>query len=188
MVKKLRRKAEKAAPTLRLDLGCGKNPREGFEGVDVLDFGQRWKVDLRKKWPWADGSVQEAHTSHTVEHLTAGERVHFFNELHRVLVPGGKCQLIVPDFSSGRAYGDPTHQWPPFCAFALYYLNREWRLPNAPHTDVKHNPAGFTCDFNAMGGHSLNPLMAGWNEERVQYAQQWYKEACQDLIVTLEKK
>lgn len=203
MVKKIRKKAEAAAP-LKLDFGCGKSPREGFEGVDVIDFGQKWKVDLVKQkhfndgsmdgswkylpWPWPNASVSEAHTSHFIEHLTGLERVHFWNELYRVLVPGGKCQVIAPDFSSGRAYGDPTHQWPPFCAFALYYLSRDWRKANAPHVDVEFSPSGFSCDFAAMGGHTLHPDIVAWNDERRNYAQTWYKEACQDLVITLEKK
>ena len=101
--------AEVPAP-LKLDLGCGKNPKEGFEGVDSRDFGQPHTLDLRKPWPWADGSVEEAHSSHFVEHLTGAERIHFVNELHRVLVPGGKAQIIVPHWASCRAYGDLTHQ------------------------------------------------------------------------------
>ena len=56
---------------LKLDLGCGKSPREGFTGVDVRDFGQPIKADLSKAWPWQDGTVKEAHSSNLVEHLTA---------------------------------------------------------------------------------------------------------------------
>lgn len=181
-------KAKKAAAPLKLDLGCGKNPREGFEGVDIIDFGQKWKVDLRKKWPWADGSVAEAHMSHTLEHFTGQERVHLMNELYRVLALGGKCQVICPDWSSQRAYGDPTHQWPPVSAFWSYYLSKEWRATEAPHTDVKYNPAGYSCDFIAMGGYSLHPLIVPWNDERREYAQQWYKDACPDISLFLEKK
>jgi hypothetical protein len=190
-MKPMRKKKSPTAPTappLRLDFGCGKNPREGFEGVDSIDFGQKWKLDLRKPWQWADSSVAEAHTSHFIEHLTAQERVHFANELYRVLVPGGKCQVIVPDWSSSRAYGDPTHQWPPMSNFWLNYLHREWRKVNAPHTDIEYNPDGFSCDLASMGGYNLHPETAGWNLERKTYAQQWYREVCMDMIVTLEAK
>src|SRR3977135_3662669 len=84
---------------LRLDFGAGPNTREGFEGVDVLPFDGKVKhvLDLTTTpWPWKDGSVAEAHASHFVEHLTAPQRVAFINELYRVLVPGGQCQIIVP--------------------------------------------------------------------------------------------
>src|SRR5262245_46557037 len=101
-------KKSKSASThklLKLDLGCGRNPREGFEGVDHMDFGQKHKVDLRGPWPWKDKSVEEAHCSHFIEHLTAKERIHFVNELHRVLIPNGKATVITPHWASMRAYG-----------------------------------------------------------------------------------
>ena len=146
-----KRKVEPKLP--RLDFGCGKNPRNGFEGVDRLDFGQKWKVDLTAPWPWPDASVQEAHSSHFLEHLTAPQRIHFVNELHRVLIPGGKCRIITPHWASSRAYGDLTHQWPPVSEFWWYYLNREWRAVNAPHND------GYTCDFDAKWSFSTREEM-----------------------------
>src|SRR6185436_17526269 len=96
----------KEARLLKLDFGCGKSVREGFEGVDVRPFGQKWTIDLTKRWPWADSSVEQANASHFLEHLKPKERVHFVNELFRVLTPGGKCQVVTPHWASGRAFGD----------------------------------------------------------------------------------
>jgi SAM-dependent methyltransferase len=178
------------APLLKLDFGCGPNPREGFEGVDVLPFDGKVQhvTDLRQPWPWADASVGEAHSSHFLEHLTAVERVHFVNELYRVLVPGGKCTLIVPHWCSNRAYGDPTHQWPPVSEMWFYYLNREWRAQNAPHTDRQHWPGGFACDFEATWGYAMHQQIAVKHQEAQQFALQFYKEAAQDMIATLTKR
>jgi hypothetical protein len=167
---------------VKLDLGCGKNPREGFEGVDVRDFGQKHIADLRLPWTWADGSVEEAHSSHFVEHLTAPERIHFINELYRVLAKDGKCQLIVPHWASCRAYGDLTHQWPPVSEFWFYYLSKAWREVNAPHND------GYVCDFDATWGYSMHPALGVRNQEYQQYALANHKEAAQDIIATLVKK
>ena len=179
------------APLLKLDFGCGPHPREGFAGVDRLPFGGKVThvVDLREQpWPWADASVAEAHASHFVEHLTASERIVFCNELYRVLAPNGQCQIIVPHWASCRAYGDPTHQWPPVSEFWMYYLSREWRVQNAPHTDVETVPDGFACDFVATWGYSLRPDLAIRNGEYQQFAIQNYKEVCQDIICTLTKR
>ena len=148
-----------------------------------------------KSWPWADCSVAEAHSSHFVEHLTPKERIHFVNELYRVLVPGGKCQIIVPHWASCRAYGDPSHQWPPVSEFTMYYLKREWRLgnpakglgANAPHTDAAHRPDGFKCDFDAVWGYSMHPTLTLKHQDVQQHAFAWHKEAIQDLIATLTK-
>jgi len=173
---------------LKLDLGCGPHPREGFEGVDRLHFGDmvRHVVDLRvAPWPWADNSVAEAHSSHFLEHLTSVERMTFANELWRVLVPNGTCQIIVPHWASCRAYGDPTHQWPPVSEFWFYYLSREWRQANAPHCDGTHHPQGFVCHFGAQWGYNLRPDLGVRSVEWQQFATQNYKEVCQDINATV---
>lgn len=187
------RKKEKAAvgtpSALKLDLGCGPNKREGFAGVDRLAFkGVDHVVDLTvTPWPWADSSVSEAHTSHFIEHLTAMERVAFVNELYRVLTPGGTCQLVVPHWASCRAYGDPTHQWPPVSEFWFYYLSKQWRAGNAPHTDAEHLSGGFACNFEATWGYNLRPDLALRNQEFQQFALANHKEAITDIIATLKK-
>lgn len=167
---------------LKLDLGSGKNTREGFEGVDSRDFGQKHIADLRKPWPWKDSIVEEAHSSHFVEHLTAPERINFVNELYRVLIPGGKCQVITPHWASNRAYGDLTHQWPPVSEMWFYYLDKNWREQNAPHNDF------YTCDFLATWGYSLHQNIVPRNQEYQQHALQFFKEAAQDIICTLTKR
>jgi SAM-dependent methyltransferase len=168
---------------LKLDFGCGPNKREGFEGVDCRKFdGVDHVVDLKKKWPWKKNSVEEAHSSHFIEHLTAPERIHFVNELYRVLIPGGKCQIIVPHWASCRAYGDLTHQWPPVSEFWFYYLSQEWRDANAPHNDE------YACDFMATWGFSMHQMLISKNQEYQEHALYFWKEAAQDIIATLTKR
>lgn len=174
------------APPLKLDLGCGGRKQPGFTGVDSLSFpGVDVVADLRQRWPFEDSSVDEAYSSHCLEHFDANERVHFLNELWRVLKPGAKCTVIVPHWSSCRAYGDPTHKWPPMCEFLWNYLKPDWRAGNAPHTDIKFNPQGFCCNFDVTGGYSLEAGVAARNQEYQQHAIQYFKEACQDMISTL---
>lgn len=180
---------------LKLDLGCGKNKKPDFLGVDSIKFeGVDVVTDLTKKWPWAGGSVQEVHASHFVEHLDAEERIHFCNELYRVLIPDGKATLIVPHWASCRAYGDMTHKWPPVSEFWFYYLSRLWRLgdgkqgANAPHDDIKYNPKGYDCNFECTWGYGLRPDIATRNQEWQQFAMANYKEVLTDIIATLVKK
>lgn len=176
-------------PTLKLDLGCGPNKQPDHLGVDVRKFpGVDVVLDLGKDaWPWKDDSVAEAHTSHFLEHLTALERIHFMNELHRVLVPGGKCKIVVPIWSSSRAYGDPTHQWPPIGEMTFFYLSRQWRSTNAPHTDIAWNPQGYSCDFDFGAGYSIHESFRQKNDETQQYGVTFYKEVAQDIIATITK-
>lgn len=197
------KKKEVKKEIFKLDFGCGPNVREGFEGVDIRDFGQSYILDLMargesrtrrgavdlvnptgawKPWPWKDNSVEEAHASHFIEHLTPEERIHFVNELYRVLKPGGKCQTITPHWASMRAYGDLTHKWPPVSEFWFYYLSKDWRAQNAPHND------GYMCDFDVTWGYALHPLLVSRNAEFQQEALNFKKEAAQDTIATFVKK
>ena len=177
-------KAVEPVRLYRLDFGCGKHKREGFEGVDVRPFeGVDHVVDLGAQlWPWKEATVEEANASHFVEHLDSKQRVHFVNELCRVLIPGGKCTITTPHWASGRAYGDLTHQWPPVSEMWLWYLNAEWRAANAPHNDM------YTCDFDFSWGYSMRGDLAIRNTEYQQFALANYKEAAQDMVATLVKK
>jgi hypothetical protein len=167
---------------MKLDFGCGPNPREGFEGVDVIDFGQKHILDLAGPWPWEDSSVEEAHASHFVEHLNAKERIHFVNELYRVLQVGAKCQVIVPHWASNRAYGDLTHQWPPVSEMWFYYLKNEWRAANAPHCK------DYTCDFDATWGYTMHQELIPKNQQYQVHALNFWKEAALDTVATLIKR
>ncbi|CAB4134664.1 Methyltransferase type 11 [uncultured Caudovirales phage] len=172
----------------KLDIGCGKNKREGFIGVDQYAMdGVDIVMDVRQKWTFDSDSVEEAHCSHFLEHLSGPERVKFYNELFRVLKPGAKATIITPHWASNRAYGDPTHQWPPVAEMGFYYLKQEWRDTQAPHTDIKWNPDGYSCNFDATWGYSFTPDLGNRNQEYVQFALQNYKEAAQDMIATLIK-
>lgn len=184
--------------SLRLDLGCGPNPREGFVGFDRIAFNEKVQcVDLRDPWPWDDESVNEIHSSHFVEHLTAIERCHFFNELFRVLKPNvknngqnveGFATIIVPHWSSCRAYGDPTHQWPPMGDFFWYYLDADWRAQNAPHADRKNWEHGYDCHLECVWGYSFDPELNLKNDEYRAFAMKNYREQIQDMIVTINRK
>jgi hypothetical protein len=175
---------------IRLDIGCGKHKREGFHGVDAIAFdGVDTILDVgNDSWPWVTSSVTEIHASHFVEHLTAQQRIHFVNEAHRVLIKDGVMTIITPHWASGRAYGDPTHQWPPVAEMWYYYLDPKWREDNAPHTDIKHNPKGFKCHFDCTWGYGMHGMLATRNQEFQQFAINFYKEAAQDLHATLKAK
>lgn len=176
-------------PLFKLDLGAGKNKREGFLAVDRRDFpGVDVVADLNGTWPWADNSVEEINMSHVLEHFTGIQRVHVFNEMFRVLIPDGKASIVTPHWASNRAYGDFTHQWPPVCEMLYYYVSKAWRSVNAPDNDFEWNPDGYTCNFEATWGYGLRADLLPRNSEYQMYALNNYKEAAQDLIATLVAK
>lgn len=80
---------------MKLDIGCGEQKLEGFTGVDAYV-----KTDIKAdmwKIPLADGSVEEIYSSHALEHVQ-GSMVHAtLKEWIRLLKPGGKLLLQVPN-------------------------------------------------------------------------------------------
>jgi hypothetical protein len=178
-----------AATITKLDIGCGPSKKEGFTGIDSIKFPNVDIVaDLRKTWPIPDGIVEEIHCSHCIEHFTAVERCHVYNEMWRVMKKGAKATVIAPFCFSGRAFGDPTHQWPPISGFSFFYLLQSWRDGNAPHSDAKHWAPGYACDFDVTWGFSLHPQVASRNQEYQQHAITFFVEAAQDIVATLVKR
>jgi len=196
---------------MKLDIGCGKNKRAGFIGVDQypmdgvdIVFDVADPVDsitdplMRrvarlvgceyKRWPWEDNSVDEVNCSHFLEHLSAPQRCHFLNELWRVMKPGAKATITTPYWRSSRAYGDPTHQWPPVGEMFEYYLSRDWRASQAPHTDVKWNSDGLNCNFESTWGYIMKQELLTRTQEFQQFALTYFCEAAQDMIATLTKR
>jgi len=175
-------RAPKAEPArVCIDIGCGKVPREGFIGIDSIDFGQKHVLDVRKGLPFKPNSVDEVYSSHFVEHLTGAERIKFFNELYRVMKVGAVATIITPNWSHACAYGDPTHQWPPMSPWYPLYLNKEWRSTQAPHV-------AFTCNFDHTVAGSWDASLESRNPEYKQVAMQSQVNAWRDLIVTLTRK
>ena len=170
------------AISLKLDLGCGTSKQPGFLGVDSRRFpGVDVVADLREPWPWEDGTVEEVHCSHFVEHLTGPERIHFVNELYRVLRPNGSATLIVPNWASARAYGDLTHQWPPVSPFWFYYLGKAWREQNAPHNDF------YTCNFEVEYGYSVHQQFRDADQKTRDFACLFYVDGGQDIMAKLRR-
>ncbi len=130
----------------------------------------------------ASPSLPTFEGSHFIEHLGAVDRIHFANELYRVLIRGGKATVVTPHWSSPRAYGDLTHQWPPVCEWWFLYLNKGWRDSQAPHNDE------YRCDFEITYGYSLRQDIAMRDQSYQQYAMANYKDACQDIVSTWVKK
>lgn len=123
---------------LKLDLGSGQRPREGFEGVDLHAPNAKWKVHLwnGKPWPWENDSVDAFNATHVIEHIDAGylengkdALLFFFDEAYRCAKPGAVFHLQWPALKTVRAFQDPTHRR--FIPMeTLMYLDKNWRQMN----------------------------------------------------------
>ncbi len=82
---------------LQLHLGCGRRRLEGWVNVD-LRRGADVRIDLREPLPFATGSAARVFAEHFLEHLDyPGHATGFLRECYRVLRPGGRLRLGVPD-------------------------------------------------------------------------------------------
>jgi predicted SAM-dependent methyltransferase len=122
---------------LRLDLGCGRKPREGFLGVDRLELpGVDIVADVERGLPFLpDDSVDEIHSKSFLEHVVDLEGV--LREIVRVLKPEGRCYLFVPHFSNPYYWHDYTHRTP-FGLHTLSYFSEE------EHQHLRKVPAFYT--------------------------------------------
>ena len=111
---------------MKLNLGAADRSIEGFVSVDIVPPADV-VTDLSFAWPWEDNSVDEVRAHDVIEHVRDVEplfngRVHFMNELHRVLKPGARAMIDTPNAAKGSGfYQDPTHKQP-WCLSTFKYF------------------------------------------------------------------
>ncbi len=103
---------------LWLNIGCGKDYREGWLNVD-LSLGIRADEHFDAfTFPWdlPSSHFETVVVNHLVEHIPhqvpdySGDGFYvFFEEVYRVLRPGGKVSVAVPYWKHANAVVDPTH-------------------------------------------------------------------------------
>ena len=116
-----------------LDVGCGTGEKATLWagrghtvfGLDIADFcigvaRRHWleadedtqsrlhfvQGDIFGAWPFLGQSLGSVFCSDVLEHLPSIQNLHFFEEVVRVLVPGGRMLVIVP---RGAAFYDIEH-------------------------------------------------------------------------------
>lgn len=101
-----------------VDIGCGTR-KEGDVGIDYYPYpGVDVVHDLtRFPWPIPNGTFDRAVSHQVIEHLPHSESVAgqdvffaFFDEVWRILKPGGIFAFDVPHYGWPDAYCDPTHR------------------------------------------------------------------------------
>jgi len=83
----------------RLQLGTGSNPHEGWLNTDVEDYRGANEViylDIRKRLPLPDDSIDVVFSEHSIEHIGYAEGLHCLREGHRVLRSGGRIRVATP--------------------------------------------------------------------------------------------
>lgn len=135
---------------LKLNLGCGQNLKaatEGWINVDLFEPRADFPLDLRRPLPFPESSVDMVYSEHVFEHLAVpaspdrmgwsldtegapSEALQFLRESRRVLVPGGRLRVVVPDAERAvRLYlrGELETWGPPWVDTPMHFLNYVFR-------------------------------------------------------------
>ncbi len=88
-----------AGKPIRLELGAGGRRKAGWTSMD-WNPGNDLRADITKPLPFPENSVERIYSSHTFEHFSYPHpMLDVLRECLRVLVPGGRLDICVPDAS-----------------------------------------------------------------------------------------
>jgi len=188
-----RTKPKEPPKLLKLNIAGGQQRIEGYTNIDIARIKETDIVHDLNVYPWPikSESVEEAVCSHYVEHIPmlcaccpSGKQdplLSFFDELYRVMVVGGKCNIVAPYYSSRRCWQDPTHRRA-IVEETFLYANANWRKQNRlDHYNVK-------ADFDFTYGHAVAPDVAARAEDVRLFWITHYLNAVNDIQVTLIKR
>lgn len=83
----------------RLHLGCGGINHPGFTNVDGIARPHvHYVQSIVRLKRFDSGSFDFVYTSHTLEHFPRSSTASILTEWHRILTPGGRLAISVPDF------------------------------------------------------------------------------------------
>lgn len=138
-----------------LDVGCGQHKLPGSIGIDIVENSQADVVHdvTDTPWPFKNDSFDLVFANHFVEHVD--DLLIFFNEVHRVLKPGGRFIMQVPYFRCVDAYADITHRHF-FTSRSLDYIIKDTKLSAYNYTNCLYTQVGFWYGWPAR---SRNPFV-----------------------------
>jgi len=117
------------AEPIKLNIGAGPTVIPGFTPIDRKFGSEAYPL------PYEDGSIDEIRASHILEHFTFGEASQAMDEWARVLKPGRRIRISVPDVD--KVLNDTSGK-------RLFYL-----MGGQMHADDIHKSA---YDHNRLAG------------------------------------
>lgn len=105
---------------MKLYVGSGEKTKEGYQSVDIFDFGTNNVWDMRNGYiPWKDDEIVEVYGENFLEHFNNNEVIKFLNDTWEVLIKtNGLLKLCVPSIHREAAYELPHKS---------YYTERTFR-------------------------------------------------------------
>jgi predicted SAM-dependent methyltransferase len=81
---------------VKLNIGCGGDIKQGWVNVDSKDLPGAFMTDARNlHYMFVD--VEEIYASHVMEHMLLRDAVDCLFQWARMLTPGGRMEIRVPD-------------------------------------------------------------------------------------------
>jgi SAM-dependent methyltransferase len=74
--------------------------QSNFEFIVFAEENKINSLDVRRKLPIADNSIEFVYSSHMLEHLHRKDAIKFLAEVERILKSGGRLRLVLPDLES----------------------------------------------------------------------------------------
>jgi SAM-dependent methyltransferase len=101
---------------IRLHIGCGEHVLDGWVNIDPVARAEGVATDIDPaNLPYADATVDEVLAEHVFEHFTFAQEALIWREMARVLRPGGRLVVEVPDFAwVCRTFLTATDDWRAF--------------------------------------------------------------------------
>lgn len=167
------------APTRKLEIGCGRKHTPGYTRVDANpNIPADWHGDATGPIPFEDGAFDEIRAVDVLEHISYWHTEVALAEWARLLAPGGRLYVQVPD--CGRILNE-------FVA-----NQRAWadRLPDG----LAGLPPIVSVAWRILGGHADGAFTLGDDDWRhnAHYAMfdspsiRWYLRRAGLAVVSLE--
>ena len=87
---------------IRLNLGCGGDKRQGYINIDVRADVQPdmvWDLEVTPL-PFPDNCAEEIIAKDVIEHISWRRVEPLLRDLYRILMPGGRIYIQVPDLEA----------------------------------------------------------------------------------------
>lgn len=156
-----------------LHLGCGHSKLPGAMGVDLLVHKE---VDVvhnldQYPWPFEAHSVDLIFAHSVVEHID--NIVALFEEMARILKPGGRVVLTVPYFRSTDSFTDPTHKHF-FTSQSLdYFIENSGQLSHYGYTPVQFQKIGFWYSWPTESKNALTRMFKKFIQDYPKFYDQY---------------
>lgn len=172
----------------RLEIGCGHKPTPGVVRVDANPLVDAdWHGDAVGPMPWADGEFDEIGATDVLEHIPFRLTSKALAEWARLLKPGGKLYVQVPDCGRiMREYVENPSRWrerlPADLSSLPPILGVTWRVLGGQ--DEGNFTTGHGGGYTTTGDPAwwLNVHLAMFDEPSLR----WYLEQAGFYVVSME--